>query len=121
MSHHNKEKIKKREIRPPHFRDSVGKGKLDSTPIQVPTDFNTETGTGLDPVITTKNTHPGPFAGASFKPSSQKFFGLAPRRNTANDSPERAGRILMDDKIRENDMFYEPRIKTIHRNFAKKK
>ena len=50
MSHHDKEKRKKREIcdRPSHFRDSTGKGKLDSTPIIVPPDFKTEVGSSLD-------------------------------------------------------------------------
>ncbi len=89
-----------------YFHDTVGKGKLDSTPIAVPSDFNTETGTV---------SHPGPFSGQSFHPSSQKFFGLMPRRNTADKSPEKAGKILMDDKCRDGNRFYKPRIKKIHR------
>lgn len=120
MSHnHNIEKRKKREIcisdRPPHFRDSIGKGKLDSTPVTIPTDFGAEVGTSLNLPATKENPHPGPFAAAAFHPSSQKFFGLAPRRNTPNDSPERSGKILMDDKKRDDDRFYKPRIKRIDR------
>lgn len=107
--------------RPRKFHDKVGKGKRDSTPIIVPTDFGAETGSSLDLIITEENPHPGPFAAASFHPSEQKFFGLMPRRNTPNDSPERAGRVLMDDKKHGGDRFYKPRAKNIHRNFAKKK
>lgn len=110
MGHH------KDADKPRKFHDRIGKGKLDSTPIIVPPDFNTETGSSLNPVADIKdNPHPGPFAGASFHPTSQKFFGLAPRRNTPNDSPERAGRILMDDKKRGKDRFYKPRAKVIHK------
>lgn len=120
MSHHrNIEKRKKRENcicdRPPFFRDSQGKGKLDSTPIRVPPDFNTETGTSLNLPVTSENPHPGPFSAAAFHPSSQKFFGLSSRRNTPNDSPEKAGKILMDDKKHGEDRFYKPRIKHIHK------
>ena len=97
--HHNRECDKPRK-----FHDTVGKGNLDSTPIIIPPDFHTEVGT---------ENHPGPFSGASFHPSSQKFFGLMPRRNTPNNSPERAGRILMDDKKHGNARFYKPRIKDI--------
>lgn len=107
MSHHNRDCD-----RPRKFHDTVGKGKLDSTPIIVPPDFHTEIGS---------DDHPGPFAAQAFHPSSQKFFGLFSRRNTPNDSPERAGRVLIDDKKHDEDRFYKPRIKNIHRNFAKKK
>ena len=93
--------------RPRKFHDSIGKGKLDSTPIIVPSDFNAEVGT---------ENHPGPFSGQAFHPSSQKFFGLSSRRNTPNDSPERAGRVLMDDKKHHGDRYYKPRIKKIRRN-----
>ena len=121
MSHKsNIEKRKKREIcicdRPPHFRDSMGKGKLDSTPIRVPPDFGAEVGGSLDLPATSENPHPGPFSAAAFHPSSQKFFGLSSRRNTPNDSPEKAGKILMDDKRHGEDRLYKPRIKNIHRN-----
>jgi hypothetical protein len=115
MSHRNRD-----SDRPRKFHDTVGKGKLDSTPIIVPPNFNAETGTSLDLPVTEKNIHPGPFSAAAFHPSSQKFFGLSSRRNTPNDSPERAGRVLMDDKRRDDDRFYKPRIKKIDRNFAKK-
>lgn len=73
MGHHKDADI------PRKFRDGVGKGKLDSTPIRVPTDFGSETGSSLNLPATKDNPHPGPFAGSSFHPSSQKFFGLAPR------------------------------------------
>ena len=106
MSHHNRECD-----RPRKFHDSIGKGKLDSTPIIVPPDFHAEIGT---------DNHPGPFSGQAFHPSGQKFFGLFSRRNTPNDSPERAGRVLMDDKIEHDDRFYKPRLKNIHRNFVKR-
>ena len=125
MSHnHHIKKRKKRDVcicdRPHHFHDSIGKGKLDSTPIIVPPDFHSEVGSSLDLPATSKNPHPGPFAAAAFHPSSQKFFGLSSRRNTPNDSPERAGKILMDDKRRDNDRFYKPRVKNIPQNFVKK-
>lgn len=115
MSHnHNIEKRKKREIcicdRPPHFRDSMGKGKLDSTPIRVPPDFGAEVGSSLDLLITDENTHPGPFSAAAFHPSSQKFFGIFPRRNTPDSSKETGGKVLMDDKKNHGDRFYKPRI-----------
>jgi len=94
------------------FHDTVGKGKLDSTPITVPPDFNTEVGS---------ENHPGPFAAQAFHPSGQRFFGLMPRRNTPNRSKERGGKVLIDDKKHDEDRFYKPRIKRIHRNFANKK
>jgi len=106
MSHHSRKCDKERK-----FHDTVGKGKLDSTPIIVPPGFNTETGT---------TDHPGPFAAQAFHPSAQKFYGLMPRRNTPNTSPEKGGKILMDDKHHGEDRFYKPRAKNIHRNFAKK-
>jgi len=98
------------------FRDKVGKGELDSTPIVVPSGATSETGT---------DDHPGPFVAAAFHPSSQQFYGLMPRRNTPNKPKERAGKVLIDDK-RLDDMHneerkYKPRAKVIHRNFAKKK
>ena len=96
--------------KPRYFHDVVGKGVLDSTPIIVPKAFNTEAGT---------DEHPGPFAGQAFHPSSQKFFGLSSRRNTPNDSPERAGRVLVDDKRHDEDRFYKPRLKNIHRKQRK--
>ena len=122
MSHHSHRRHNNEECdKPRKFHDTVGKGKLDSTPIIVPTDF-TEIGTSLNPDTSIEgNTHPGPFVAQAFHPSSQKFFGLLPRRNTPNDSPERAGKILMDDKKRGEDRFYKPRIRNINRNFAKKK
>jgi len=108
--------------RPRKFRDTVGKGELDSTPIIIPPDFGAETGSSLNlPATLKENPHPGPFTAAAFHPSSQRFFGLMPRRNTPNDSPEKAGKVLMDDKKRDNDRFYKPRLKNIDRNFAKKK
>lgn len=90
---------------PRYFHDIVGKGSLDSTPIEVPKDFNAETGT-ID--------HPGPFAAATFHPSEQIFLGLLPRRHTPNKSPEKAGKVLMDDKKHGRSRFYKPRIKKIH-------
>lgn len=116
MGHHNKDCDTPRK-----FRDTVGKGKRDSTPIVIPQDFGSEIGTSLDLPATKDNIHPGPFAASAFHPSSQKFFGLSSRRNTPNDSPERAGRVLMDDKEKDDDRFYKPRIKRIDRNFVKKK
>ena len=117
MSHHNRDcKCDK----PRKFNDSIGKGKLDSTPIVVPPDFNSEVGSSLDLPATSKNPHPGPFAGAAFHPSSQKFFGIQPRRNTPDKSPEKAGKVLMDDKRHDNDRFYKPRIRNIHRKSKKK-
>jgi hypothetical protein len=112
MSHH-KHHRKKREScgEPLHFHDSVGKGTLNSTPIIVPPGFDTETG---DP------SHPGPFVAQAFNPSGQKYYGLFPRRNTPNTSPEKGGKILMDEKHHGDDHFYKPRVKNIHRNFAKK-
>lgn len=115
MSHKsNIEKRKKREIcicdRPPHFRDSTGKGKLDSTPIRVPPDFGAEVGSNPDLPATSENPHPGPFAAAAFHPSSQKFFGIFPRRNTPDRSKEIGGKVLMDDKKNHGDRFYKPRI-----------
>ncbi len=107
---------------PRFFHDVVGKGKLDSTPIIVPTDFNTEKGTSLNPDTTIEgNIHPGPFAAAAFHPSSQKFFGLSPRRNTPDKSPEKGGKVLMDDKKHGNMRFYKPRVKNIHRDWNSKK
>lgn len=106
--------------KPRYFHDVVGKGAGDSTPITVPKGFNTETGSSLDLAATSDNPHPGPFAAAAFHPSSQISSGLFPRRNTPNKSPEKAGKILMDDKKHGNARFYKPRIKSIHRNFAKK-
>ena len=106
MSHHNKDADKPRK-----FHDTVGKGTLDSTPIIVPPDFGSEIGT---------DDHPGPFAAQAFHPSSQQFYGLMPRRNTPNKSPEKAGKVLMDDKKRGEFLFYKPRLKNIHRNFAMK-
>lgn len=103
--HHNKCHDKPRK-----FHDKVGKGTIDSTPVLVPPDFNTETGTV---------SHPGPFVGQVFHPSSQQFYGLMPRRNTPNRSPEKAGKILMDDKKHGDDRFYKPRVKNIHRNLVK--
>lgn len=115
MSHHNKDPDKPRK-----FHDTVGKGQLDSTQILVPKDFGSETGTSLDPNVTDVNIHPGPFAAEAFHPSSQQFYGLMPRRNTPNKSPEKAGKVLMDDKRHGECRFYKPRLKNIHRNFAKK-
>ena len=115
MSYCNKDTDKPRK-----FHDTVGKGTTDSTPIIVPPNFGTETGTSLDPNVTATNTHPGPFAAEAFHPSSQKFYGLAPRRNTPNRSPEKAGKVLMDDKRLDEFLFYKPIVKNINRNFAKK-
>ena len=111
MNSHNKHTDKPRK-----FHDTVGKGKLDSTPITVPPDFDTETGTSLDPNVTATNSHPGPFAAEAFHPSGQKFYGLMPRRNTPNKSPEKGGKVLMDDKRHDEDRFYKPRLKNIKRN-----
>ena len=117
MSRHNRGNDKPRK-----FHDKIGKGALDSTPIIVPPGFNTEVGTSLDPDTTIEgNTHPGPFVAAAFHPSSQKYYGLFPRRNTPNKSPEKAGKIIMDDKRHHDDgRFYEPRAKVVDSNFAKK-
>jgi|SRR3972149_4388818 len=101
MSHKHKKSFCDKER---YFHDTVGEGLLDSTPITVPPDFGAETGT---------EDHPGPFSGQSFHPSSQKFFGLMPRRNTSYDSPERAGKILVDDKKHGRNRFYKPRIKNL--------
>lgn len=128
MSHkHHKDKRKKEEIcpcdRPPKFTDRVGKGELDSSPIIVFPGFNVGTSLNLPP--TTDNPNPGPFSAAALLqqrfPNSQKFFGIQPRRNTPDKSPEKAGKLLNDDKRKDDDRFYKPRAKVIHRNFAKKK
>ena len=99
MSHKHKKHYCER---PRYFHDIVGEGAADSTPIMVPAFFNTEIGT---------EDHPGPFAGQSFHPSSQIYSGLFPRRNTPYRSPEKAGKILMDDKKHGEERFYKPRIK----------
>ena len=101
MSHHHHDK----GCKPRYFHDTVGQGTLDSTPIQVPSDFNTETGT---------DDHPGPFAGQSFHPSSQEFSGILPRRNTPNKSPEKAGKVIMNDKKHGRSRFYKPKVKNVH-------
>lgn len=95
-----------------YFHDIVGEGALDSTPIAVPAEFGSEVGS---------ENHPGPFAGQSFHPSSQLFLGLLPRRNTPNKSPEKAGKVIMDDKKHGKSRFYKPRIKDIHKKSSKKK
>lgn len=108
--------------KPRKFRDSIGKGELDSTPVIIPPGFNAEVGSSLDlPATPDKNPHPGPFTATAFHPSSRKFFGLSSGRNTPNDSKEKAGKVLIDDKKSDDDRFYKPRTKKIHRNFAKKK
>ncbi len=112
MSHRSRKCNKHRECdKPVKFHDTVGKGKLNSTPIIVPPSSDTEVGTEL---------HPGPFVAQAFDPKGQRFFGLLPRRNTPDKSPEKGGKILMDEICRHGNEFYEPRVKHIHRNFAKK-
>lgn len=91
---------------PRYFHDIIGKGALDSTPIIVPPFANTEIGT---------EAHPGPFVAQAFNPSGQRFSGLFPRRHTPNKSPEKAGKVLMDDKKHGRSRFYKPRVKTIHK------
>lgn len=113
MSHHHTHHIDCDKQR--KFHDTVGKGKHDST-------------YDLDPMIPPKgasneigsDTHPGPFYAQAFNKSGIMFFGLAPRRNTPNQSPEKGGKVLMDDKRHDNDRFYKPRIKDI-KNTVKKK
>lgn len=89
-----------------YFHDIIGKGAADSTPVTIPVGFTTEVGT---------DEHPGPFAAAAFNPKGQKFFGLLPRRHTPDKSPEKGGKVLMDDKKHGNMRFYKPRVKTLHR------
>lgn len=96
--------------KPRYFHDTVGAGAADSTPVIVPFGIVTEIGTV---------GHPGPFVAAAFNPNSQKSFGLLPRRHTPDKSPEKAGKVIMDDKKHGDMRFYKPRIKKIHRNFVK--
>lgn len=95
-----------------YFHDTVGEGAPDSTPIAIPASFNTEVGT---------DSHPGPFAAQAFHPSGQIFSGLLPRRNTLDKSPEKAGKVIMDDKKHGNSRYYKPRIKNIHKKSSKKR
>ena len=97
--------------RPRYFHDIVGAGAADSTPVIVPADFGSEIGT-ID--------HPGPFAAQSFNPRGQTSFGLLPRRNTPDKSPEKAGKVIMDDKRHGDMRFYKPRVKTLHIKHHKK-
>lgn len=115
MSHRHHHNHHDRDCKPRYFHDTVGQGTLDSTPIRVPPDFNAETGTSLNPDTTIKdNTHPGPFAGQSFHPSSQEFSGILPRRHTPNKSPEKAGKVIMNDKKHGRSRFYKPKVKNVH-------
>jgi hypothetical protein len=111
MSHKHKKHHHSCE-KPRYFHDTVGEGTLDSTPIIVPTSSSVETGT-ID--------HPGPFVAQAFHPSGQRYFGLLPRRNTPDKSPEKAGKVIMDDKKHGDMRFYKPRIKDIHKKSSKKK
>ncbi len=122
MSHkhhrHKKDKHKKHKKlncccdKPRIFKDKIGKGTIDSTTIIVPPDFGSEVGT---------ETHPGPFAGQSFHPSSQIFLGIFARRNTPSASLEGAGKLLVIDKCHNGkDNFYKPKAKVINSNFVKK-
>jgi hypothetical protein len=95
--------------KPRYFHDIVGEGAPDSTPVIVPEDFGAEIG---------DVSHPGPFAAQAFNPNGQTSSGLLPRRNTPDKSPEKAGKVIMDDKKHGDERYYKPRIKKIHRNFV---
>lgn len=97
--------------KPRYFHDIVGEGAADSTPVIVPIDFGAEIGT---------EGHPGPFAAQQFNPRGQTDTGLLPRRNTPDKSPEKAGKVIMDDKRHGDMRFYKPRVKTLHRIHHKK-